>query len=1132
MKILPQAEDSSRSRVPRLRFGAALITAGLLLTPGQSRADCTNITYSVILASGSDWNTANKWSDKNGANVSAAANPCNTYECLPGSRLRSPNGATYAAFPGILLTMDGNSVHVNGNTANNSLVGEIRFKQGANTGGNNSQDYGTNFFPKLVLNGGQLDLGNDGTCVIDGELNIAAPSSMYNDGPNDRGYVVIGKLTGSARLEWWAVQNGLFNPAYFHNLNIAGNSNTFNGPWFVHDGLLVGTGINSLGTNNIDIESQGALMTTYNINNPKGNLTLNGQMFLTQDDTFQSVIINGVGLTKGTHSFAELSASFTNFPANFNAYQGVESYTSGSGSITVLADNTTPVAFTSTPANQRVLTNTSASFSATVSGPAQSVQWYSNNVAIPGATNLAYATPAVDTSYNNTVYKVVVANNINSINAGATLTIGNAVLVSGFVNRSVWIGTQYNRNNTDGTTDTPAVTAVLPSFEDPINDNVVNFVDIVSGYFIPKVTTNYVFFVSSDDDTDLYLSTDSTAANKSLIAQETGWSNSRQWLSSAGNSQLPQKRSDQWSPDTFSFPYAGGIPLVAGSNYYIEAVHHQGTGGDNLAVTFSFAGDNDPTDGSAPLLTGSLIAGFFIDGGTVSITNQPHNVTVVEGNKASFSIGVQASSPFVFYQWQRGGAPIAGATGSAYNTPLLFHALDDQAKLTVVVSVPAGQVVTSVVATLTVQADTTPLVLTETPGVVQNNITGYTEIGLVFNKPITTSSASNLANFALSAGTIVAANLVTNSSGLDRAWSGVVLITTNLPAGALTTLTVNGIRDIYGNVLAQTNVAVAPSKFTWAAIGRSDFSGDFYQNPFGTPTTAPVLPSRVLPVGAHGFNLVNAGESFLNQDEDITFAYETKQGNFDVVVQVQNMDPSDHSSVAGLMVRESIETPGATRGVANRFQSILVSPNKDYAGTTLLPFLPLWSRLTTGVNMDDPIDQFGSFTTNYTKAPYPNVWLRLQRFLTDTNDVFIMSAGTNGTSWTILGDQDFVKGGDITTAMPTNLYVGVAYGAFLDQLGGVPAAFNVAQDYAVRVRNYGDTGVVSLPVTIKSTAVSGNQVRFAFPSQSGVTYFVEYKSSLGAGAWQTLQTLPGTGGELTFTDAVTSGTRFYRIRGQ
>jgi hypothetical protein len=46
-----------------------------------------------------------------------------------------------------------------------------------------------------------------------------------------------------------------------------------------------------------------------------------------------------------------------------------------------------------------------------------------------------------------------------------------------------------------------------------------------------------------------------------------------------------------------------------------------------------------------------------------TITNQPHNVTVVVGNSASFSASVVGSSP-LSYQWQFNGAPVPGATSS------------------------------------------------------------------------------------------------------------------------------------------------------------------------------------------------------------------------------------------------------------------------------------------------------------------------------------------------------------------------------------------------------------------------------------------------------------------------------------
>ena len=94
-----------------------------------------------------------------------------------------------------------------------------------------------------------------------------------------------------------------------------------------------------------------------------------------------------------------------------------------------------------------------------------------------------------------------------------------------------------------------------------------------------------------DDYSELYLSTDITAANRRVVAAEQGWSNSGQWIDSAGGSPTGQKRSDKYIPPKgTTAPYANGIPLVAGNMYYFTYIQEQGGGGDNAGVTFKFAG--------------------------------------------------------------------------------------------------------------------------------------------------------------------------------------------------------------------------------------------------------------------------------------------------------------------------------------------------------------------------------------------------------------------------------------------------------------------------------------------------------------------------------------------------------------
>src|SRR5439155_150116 len=84
------------------------------------------------------------------------------------------------------------------------------------------------------------------------------------------------------------------------------------------------------------------------------------------------------------------------------------------------------------------------------------------------------------------------------------------------------------------------------------------------------------------------------------------------------------ERSDRWVPDTTmppaSPPFANGIHLTNGITYYIEAVHHEGGGGDNLAVTFKLKGDPDPAPGAAVAIAGFVLAPYVqgLDGASIT----------------------------------------------------------------------------------------------------------------------------------------------------------------------------------------------------------------------------------------------------------------------------------------------------------------------------------------------------------------------------------------------------------------------------------------------------------------------------------------------------------------------------------
>ena len=279
---------------------------------------------------GSDWNNANVW---NPGGLPASASPGSSYELVVGSRLRNPAASTYNAFPGATLTVDGYGVFENA-TVNN--VGEIRFKNSAAGSSLAGGFYTTNYFPNLVLNGGQLNIGDNTSVVIQGQVTAATNSILYagGAGSTNQTFQIDAYLTGSGRIQFYN-----FNGTNWDKVNsvlaITGNANTFTGTWDIEVGQLVGSGVNSLGTNTITINTNGVLETSYPINNTNSSLILNGKMFLTQTDAFNSVIINGTPLAAGTYTVAQLnSINPTAFPLTFTALSGTTA-TSGSGAIKV-----------------------------------------------------------------------------------------------------------------------------------------------------------------------------------------------------------------------------------------------------------------------------------------------------------------------------------------------------------------------------------------------------------------------------------------------------------------------------------------------------------------------------------------------------------------------------------------------------------------------------------------------------------------------------------------------------------------------------------------------------------------------------------------------------------------------------
>ena len=168
---------------------------------------------------------------------------------------------------------------------------------------------------------------------------------------------IAAQLSGTGTLQFTTPDTG-----FASDLNISGTTNTFTGQWNVTQGALLGSGLNSLGTNSITVLTNGALETLYDINDSNGILFLNGRLFLHQHDTFASVAVNGVFLAPGTYSASALTGlNATAFPASWPQQVG-STFATSSGSLTVLSSPAPVFTGVPTPATLTVYQEQSAQF--------------------------------------------------------------------------------------------------------------------------------------------------------------------------------------------------------------------------------------------------------------------------------------------------------------------------------------------------------------------------------------------------------------------------------------------------------------------------------------------------------------------------------------------------------------------------------------------------------------------------------------------------------------------------------------------------------------------------------------------------------------------------------------------------
>ncbi len=238
-------------------------------------------------------------------------------------------------------------------------------------------------------------------------------------------------------------------------------------------------------------------------------------------------------------------------------------------------------------------------------------------------------------------------------------TVTPATLGAGTILREVW--TNINGSAVTDFTgnaaypNTPTSATQISSLEAPANF-ADNYGQRLRGWLHAPVTGQYRFWIAGDDESQLRLSTTDTSANSTLIAsvplgQFTG---SREWT------KFPSQTSAL-------------ITLTAGQRYYIEVLHKDGSGPDNLAVGWQIPGSTVTT-----VVDGQYLSPWLVNRAP-TLTN-PGALGGVVGVAASIQlIAADADNDPLFFN--ASGLPtgltinsVTGGISGVPTTPGIFNA--------------------------------------------------------------------------------------------------------------------------------------------------------------------------------------------------------------------------------------------------------------------------------------------------------------------------------------------------------------------------------------------------------------------------------------------------------------------------
>lgn len=399
-----------------------------------------------------------------------------------------------------------------------------------------------------------------------------------------------------------------------------------------------------------------------------------------------------------------------------------------------------------------------------------------------------------------------------------------------------------------------------------------NYGSWIRGYVTAPETGDYVFYLTSDDESLLFMTTDNAdplnPSKTNLICHVPGWANIREWTKYPSQQSAP-------------------VALEAGKTYYLELFHKEGTGGDHIVLGWQLPSglqelpmpawyfqpvrDTRWSEPDTEIVLGPVVPANFQD------------PSLYDGIRAVAYVNVNLDQP-VTYQWLKNGSVISGETKPYY----LFRAstAEGGAQISVRVTSNGGAPITAPPVTLSVNGDQSPPMVASAGIAPQNP----TIIQVVFSEEVREQTATNLANYTLPGATFEWARILPD-------FKTVQLKTAFLAPDQAWNLTVANVADwaTPANTLSPnpTVVTILPAEggvsfrtYPNGVLGSQDLTG--LRNWSGTNSTvasytnSAFTTEQIITTSSQGWNLIPLADNYVGQWIGYVTAPETGDYRFGV----------------------------------------------------------------------------------------------------------------------------------------------------------------------------------------------------------------------------------------------------------